>query len=121
MIRRPPRSTRTDTLFPYTTLFRSHPYRAMAAVKGKGSEVLMNRVETALINSPPRRWLQRFYEVPVLLRLGGRIPPGSTALEIGCGPGYGSQLVLQRFGADRIDALDLDPTMIDRARKRLAP
>src|SRR3546814_11740688 len=31
MIRRPPRSTRTDTLFPYTTLFRSfllqHPQR----------------------------------------------------------------------------------------------
>src|SRR3546814_1647556 len=25
MIRRPPRSTRTDTLFPYTTLFRSEP------------------------------------------------------------------------------------------------
>src|SRR3546814_7094145 len=25
MIRRPPRSTRTDTLFPYTTLFRSSP------------------------------------------------------------------------------------------------
>src|SRR3546814_5577224 len=27
MIRRPPRSTRTDTLFPYTTLFRSHECR----------------------------------------------------------------------------------------------
>src|SRR3546814_9882402 len=27
MIRRPPRSTRTDTLFPYTTLFRSVPVR----------------------------------------------------------------------------------------------
>src|SRR3546814_6252402 len=26
MIRRPPRSTRTDTLFPYTTLFRSSPF-----------------------------------------------------------------------------------------------
>src|SRR3546814_2399059 len=26
MIRRPPRSTRTDTLFPYTTLFRSGEY-----------------------------------------------------------------------------------------------
>src|SRR3546814_20345246 len=25
MLRRPPRSTRTDTLFPYTTLFRSEP------------------------------------------------------------------------------------------------
>src|SRR3546814_8175191 len=30
MIRRPPRSTRTDTLFPYTTLFRS-PHRSMPA------------------------------------------------------------------------------------------
>src|SRR3546814_17134511 len=28
MIRRPPRSTRTDTLFPYTTLFRSNQIRA---------------------------------------------------------------------------------------------
>src|SRR3546814_3059074 len=28
MIRRPPRSTRTDTLFPYTTLFRSRELRA---------------------------------------------------------------------------------------------
>src|SRR3546814_6368395 len=26
MIRRPPRSTRTDTLFPYTTLFRSRAF-----------------------------------------------------------------------------------------------
>src|SRR3546814_16307854 len=29
MIRRPPRSTRTDTLFPYTTLFRSRPVRGI--------------------------------------------------------------------------------------------
>src|SRR3546814_2398418 len=29
MIRRPPRSTRTDTLFPYTTLFRSHRWRTV--------------------------------------------------------------------------------------------
>src|SRR3546814_2800879 len=28
MIRRPPISTRTDTLFPYTTLFRSRPARS---------------------------------------------------------------------------------------------
>src|SRR3546814_10545168 len=30
MIRRPPRSTRTGTLFPYTTLFRSQPRAASA-------------------------------------------------------------------------------------------
>src|SRR3546814_16348765 len=33
MIRRPPRSTRTDTLFPYTTLFRSR--RGGRAAKGR--------------------------------------------------------------------------------------
>src|SRR3546814_9060317 len=43
MIRRPPRSTRTDTLFPYTTLFRSsddstelHQLYVGAAAKGTG-------------------------------------------------------------------------------------
>src|SRR3546814_15494185 len=37
MIRRPPRSTRTDTLFPYTTLFRSEarqPYTDPVSVPG---------------------------------------------------------------------------------------
>src|SRR3546814_1238909 len=34
MIRRPPRSTRTDTLFPYTTLFRSVRHRALGREAG---------------------------------------------------------------------------------------
>src|SRR3546814_4413792 len=38
MIRRPPRSTRTDTLFPYTTLFRSRGERG-AAKKCKRADV----------------------------------------------------------------------------------
>src|SRR3546814_4423317 len=33
MIRRPPRSTRTDTLFPYPTLFRSHAGRRRRAAR----------------------------------------------------------------------------------------
>src|SRR3546814_19714527 len=36
MIRRPPISTRTDPLFPYTTLFRSLPAAAVEAVKRVG-------------------------------------------------------------------------------------
>src|SRR3546814_2327077 len=35
MIRRPPRSTRTDTLFPYTTLFRSNVCAAGVAGRGR--------------------------------------------------------------------------------------
>src|SRR3546814_5415869 len=39
MIRRPPRSTRTDTLFPYTTLFRS-AMRGSAAPMDKDAPIL---------------------------------------------------------------------------------
>src|SRR3546814_3653863 len=36
MIRRPPRSTRTDTLFPYTTLFRSNTQQLGDHDRGEG-------------------------------------------------------------------------------------
>src|SRR3546814_18730825 len=38
MIRRPPRSTRTDTLFPYTTLFRSRAF-PLAARREAGHQI----------------------------------------------------------------------------------
>src|SRR3546814_20614692 len=41
MIRRPPRSTRTDTLFPYTTLFRSTSTGALALDKVPGKMVVI--------------------------------------------------------------------------------
>src|SRR3546814_15014257 len=40
MIRRPPRSTRTDTLFPYTTLFRSQRLKALPALSFSGRVAL---------------------------------------------------------------------------------
>src|SRR3546814_5402907 len=46
MIRRPPRSTRTDTLFPYTTLFRS-PH-------GATGDELELRLDLALVPQAPQ-------------------------------------------------------------------
>src|SRR3546814_2673384 len=43
MIRRPPRSTRTDTLFPYTTLFRSAA-RARQASRRYVSDVICSEI-----------------------------------------------------------------------------
>lgn len=40
-------------------------------------------------------------------------------LEIGCGQGVGTQIILEQFGAAHVTAIDLDPAMIDRARERL--
>src|SRR3546814_11587906 len=64
MIRRPPRSTHTDTLFPYTTLFRSYyqltggKYPVVSVPTGaKGSlDVLKNHYE----------WLDRFDKLVLL-------------------------------------------------------
>src|SRR3546814_11559281 len=55
MIRRPPRSTRTDTLFPYTTLFRSlsHLQRKDRAV-GTIGDRLHGEFAAALVGAGPR-------------------------------------------------------------------
>src|SRR3546814_20512153 len=39
MLRRPPRSTRTDTLFPYTTLFRSGEHASVLLPESEKSRV----------------------------------------------------------------------------------
>src|SRR3546814_10046647 len=91
MIRRPPRSTRTDTLFPYTTLFRSADYAAHAIrqcarhhprllANGKGplkvsanykveisSHLLMRDAHAALWN--PRRSEEHTSELQSLMRI----------------------------------------------------
>src|SRR3546814_5355050 len=43
MLRRPPISTRTDTLFPYTTLFRSPQYLLMRAGRTPSDNFAQNR------------------------------------------------------------------------------
>src|SRR3546814_1075854 len=44
MIRRPPRSTRTDTLFPYTTLFRSSGYNVPGKSGGDPDKLRLHLV-----------------------------------------------------------------------------
>src|SRR3546814_13631208 len=54
MIRRPPRSTRTDTLFPYTTLFRSVAFRVSGPDVDKVRE-LAARVQDVMVATPSLR------------------------------------------------------------------
>src|SRR3546814_946100 len=49
MIRRPPRSTRTDTLFPYTTLFRSEFGHRRLANRQAATEMLMLAIGLVII------------------------------------------------------------------------
>src|SRR3546814_4210750 len=52
MRRRPPRSTRTDTLFPYTTLFRSHDHQI---ADDDGAVEDGNGIDDELAGSGPRK------------------------------------------------------------------
>ena len=80
--------------------------------------MLLNRLEFVLMNNPVRAAVQRHVEASKLLRMGGAMD-GGIALELGCGRGVGAELILEIFGATRVDGFDLDPRMIVRARKRL--
>src|SRR3546814_7934081 len=62
MIRRPPRSTRTDTRFPYTTLFRSLP-----ALSGGGRKASLR--DTFPVPNPSARSEEHTSELKSLMRI----------------------------------------------------
>src|SRR3546814_6205703 len=72
MILRPPRSTRTDTLFPYTTLFRSGDEVAVAAPCAAGDQAYRRRrpvpvdgADAAQLHGGPLRGKQGAHGAPV--------------------------------------------------------
>src|SRR3546814_3409600 len=74
MIRRPPRSTRTYTLFPYTTLFRS-PLRTSHRRRGTPATARRPR------HAPPRPWPHRGNSRSVLRRCRSRSEEHTSELQ----------------------------------------
>src|SRR3546814_1827945 len=72
MIRRPPRSTRTDTLFPYTTLFRSY-WRGLMTAKFVSGPVPIMCIGMAFCRFPlfrlDRRSEEHTSELQSLMRI----------------------------------------------------
>ena len=77
----------------------------------------LNWLGRATMNNPARS-LGQHYAASLLERLGGRVE-GGNVLEVGCGRGVGVKIILERFGAAAVEALDLDPKMIECARRSL--
>src|SRR3546814_6336418 len=89
MIRRPPRSTRTDTLFPYTTLFRSR--RICAAFCGSVGRARRRAVARGRKCVGPTAWRSRkraqsLWAGSALWRIDARIREGIDGAERRGGP-----------------------------------
>src|SRR3546814_18533086 len=77
MIRRPPRSTRTDTLFPYTTLFRSAKGAALLETPARPAQQIAVGPDPPDPAHPPRR--QRHRQRHRIAIFGHRRPPLAAA------------------------------------------
>src|SRR3546814_4893184 len=95
MIRRPPISTRTDTLFPYTTLFRS-PLPDSAK---NGETMLTPKVEARIMQELA-------------------IQKHENVLEIGAGSGYMAALIA--YKARHVTTVEIDPALKELAQGNLA-
>ena len=78
----------------------------------------MSTFERWLIKSPLRAWLQR-REIHAFARWAA-LPPGASVLDMGCGPGLSTALILDTLRPQRLAAFDFDPAMVQFARRRLA-
>jgi len=79
----------------------------------------LNAVERAAMNNPIRAAHQHRREAAWFRRMAGGDLAGQHVLEVGCGRGVGSEVILDRLGAARVTAFDLDESMVELARKRL--
>jgi ubiquinone/menaquinone biosynthesis C-methylase UbiE len=80
-------------------------------------QMKLNSLGRVSMNNPVRATMQRRFTASVMRRLGGPVSGG--ALEVGCGRGVGLDIIVDVFGPARVFAFDLDPKMIQLARRRL--
>jgi ubiquinone/menaquinone biosynthesis C-methylase UbiE len=81
----------------------------------------LNAVEFLAMNNPARRFLQRHVEMRTFARMldaSGIELSGRRILDAGCGSGYSTKLIAERFDPSRLVAFDLMPEQIERARYR---
>src|SRR3546814_6733867 len=101
MIRRPPRSTRTDTLFPYTTLFRSFTYKGrMVDVKQVGRELGVRYVLEGSLRKAEKR-----------VRITGQLIDATT----------GTHIWAERFEGTLDNIFDLQDQMAASVVGAIAP
>ncbi len=81
----------------------------------------LGKPEFFAMNNPLRRWWQKHREFPIFLAMlerQGIDLKGAVVMDAGCGSGYSTALILDRFHPRGIIAFDLMPEQIILANKR---
>jgi ubiquinone/menaquinone biosynthesis C-methylase UbiE len=81
----------------------------------------LNDVELAAMQTRTRRFFQRRWELRAFVAMLDRARVdlrGKRILDAGCGSGYGTELLQQRFSPCRLVGFDVMPEQIERARAR---
>src|SRR3546814_620225 len=117
MIRRPPRSTRTDTLFPYTTLFRSLPSKGQIRTEHLAGAERPGRWGAVAGGRPFGRWRLDLRSAGLPLSTPGpdnRAHPPSRGVR-------GGLPDCRRGGGQHSGPVGLSSTAGDRSVRRVAP
>lgn len=81
----------------------------------------LSRIEFIVMNNPIRRWIQKVIEFRLL---SGFMPKhhidlnGGVILDTGCGSGYSTELIGNRYNPKELSAFDIMPEQIELAKKR---
>jgi len=83
--------------------------------------MIMDKVDTKFCNSIFKKWLQQIMEFPIFkkfLKSHDVFLQNKTILEVGCGAGWGLQLLQKYYNPPEIYGFDILPDEVDLARQK---
>jgi ubiquinone/menaquinone biosynthesis C-methylase UbiE len=86
--------------------------------------IRLGKLEFRAMNNPLRRLRQKRREFPLFLRMlqkHGIKLSGKVIMDMGCGSGFGTELIVKRLSPSQVIAFDLMPEQIKLAEKRGLP
>jgi len=88
---------------------------------GKDDSIRLGKFEFFAMNNPLREWRMKHKEFPLMTRMLQNHSIGLTGkviVDMGCGSGYSTSLLVKEFDPSRIVAFDIMPEQIKLAKRR---
>ena len=81
----------------------------------------LGRFEFLAMNNPLRRWRWKYQEFPLFLKMLQMHEinlSGKVIMDMGCGSGFGTELIIKELKPSQVIAFDIMPEQIELAKKR---